>query len=107
MNLAVHGLSGDIRQGVTYYEDIHKSVGKFDFVMANPSFNVDRVDKERLKDDPRFPFGLPRTDNGNYLWIQIFDSALNMWGRAGFVMANSASDARGSEMEIRKKLIES
>ena len=106
MNLAVHGLAGDIRQGNTYYEDLHNSVGKFDFVMANPPFNVDRVDKDRLKDDPRFPYGLPRTDNANYLWIQHFYSALNKNGRAGFVMANSASDARGSEMEIRKKLIE-
>ena len=74
MNLAVHGLSGDIRQAVTYYEDIHKSVGKFDFVMANPPFNVDKVDKERIKDDPRYPFGLPKADNANYLWIQIFYS---------------------------------
>jgi len=109
MNLAVHGLAGDIRQGNTYYEDLHTSTaggGKFDFVMANPPFNVDRVDKERLRDDPRFPFGMPRTDNANYLWIQIFYSALNGTGRAGFVMANSASDARGSELEIRKKLIE-
>ena len=106
MNLAVHGLSGDIRQGVTYYEDIHKSVGRFDFVMANPPFNVDRVDKEKLKDDPRYPFGLPRTDNANYLWIQVFYSALNEAGRAGFVMANSAGDARGSELEIRKKMLE-
>jgi len=107
MNLAVHGLAGDIRQGNTYYEDLHRSPGKFDFVMANPPFNVDRVDKDRLKDDPRFPFGLPRPDNGNYLWIQIFYSALNAVGRAGFVMANSASDARGSELDIRKQLIES
>jgi len=106
MNLAVHGLSGDIREGNTYYEDIHESVGKFDFVMANPPFNVDKVDKERLANDPRFPFGLPKPDNANYLWIQIFYSALNPKGRSGFVMANSASDARGSEMEIRKKLIE-
>ena len=109
MNLAVHGLGGDIRQGNTYYEDLHNSAakgGKFDFVMANPPFNVNRVEKERLKDDPRFPFGLPRPDNANYLWIQIFHSALNGNGRAGFVMANSASDARGSEMEIRKNLIE-
>jgi type I restriction enzyme M protein len=106
MNLAVHGLAGDIRQGVTYYEDIHKSVGKFDFVMANPPFNVDKVDKERLKDDPRYPFGLPRTDNGNYLWIQVFFSAMNETGRAGFVMANSACDASGSEQEIRRKLVE-
>ena len=106
MNLAVHGLAGDIRQGNTYYEDLHSSIGKFDFVMANPPFNVDRVDKDRLKDDPRFPFGLPRADNANYLWIQIFYSALNDTGRAGFVMANSAADARGSELEIRKKLIE-
>ncbi|WP_294053058.1 N-6 DNA methylase, partial [Thiolapillus sp.] len=106
MNLAVHGLAGDIRQGNTYYENLHNSPGKFDFVMANPPFNVDRVDKERLKDDPRFPFGMPRVDNANYLWIQNFYSALNDKGRAGFVMANSASDARGSELEIRRQLIE-
>jgi len=106
MNLAVHGLSGDIRQGNTYYEDLHSSTGKFDFTMANPPFNVDRVDKERLKDDPRFPFGMPRVDNANYLWIQIFYSTLNEKGRAGFVMANSASDARASELDIRQKLIE-
>jgi type I restriction enzyme M protein len=105
MNLAVHGLSGDIRQAVTYYEDIHKSVGKFDFVMANPPFNVDKVDKERIKDDPRYPFGLPKADNANYLWIQIFYSTLNQKGPAGFVMANSAGDARGSELEIRQKLL--
>ena len=107
MNLAVHGLSGDIRQGNTYYEDLHTSRGKFDFVMANPPFNVDRVDKDRIKDDPRFPFGMPRVDNANYLWIQVFASALCETGRAGFVMANSASDARGSELEIRKQLIQS
>jgi len=106
MNLAVHGLAGDIRQGNAYYEDLHRSTGKFDFVMANPPFNVDRVDKDRLKDDPRFPFGLPRADNANYLWIQLFYSALNDTGRAGFVMANSASDARGSELDIRKQIIE-
>ncbi len=106
MNLAVHGLAGDIRQSNSYYEDIHDCVGRFDFVMANPPFNVDKVDRERIKDDPRFPFGLPKTDNANYLWIQIFYSALNEAGRAGFVMANSASDARGSELEIRRQLIE-
>jgi type I restriction enzyme M protein len=104
MNLAVHGLAGDIREGNAYYDDLHRSAG--DFVMANPPFNVDRVDKDRLKDDPRFPFGLPRVDNANYLWIQLFYSALNETGRAGFVMANSASDARGSELEIRKQIIE-
>ena len=106
MNLAVHGLSGQIRQGNTYYEDAHDSVGKFDYVMSNPPFNVDKVDKDRLKKDPRFPLGLPTIDNANTLWIQIFYSALNERGRAGFVMANSASDARGSELEIRRKLIE-
>jgi type I restriction enzyme M protein len=106
MNLAVHGLGGDIRQGNTYYEDLHNSRGKFDFVMANPPFNVDRVDKDRLKDDKRFPFELPTADNANYIWIQVFYSALNSSGRAGFVMANSASDSRGSELAIRQKLIE-
>ena len=110
MNLAVHGVSGDVRESNTYYEDPHKVVvgntGKFDFVMANPPFNVSGVDKERVKDDPRFPFGIPSTDNANYLWIQLFYTALNASGRAGFVMANSAGDARGTELEIRKKLIQ-
>lgn len=106
MNLAVHGLSGSIVPSNTYYEDPFDSVGKFDFVMANPPFNVNAVDKERIKDDPRYPFGIPNVDNANYLWIQIFSSALNETGRAGFVMANSASDARHSELAIRRKLIE-
>jgi len=106
MNLAVHGLSGDIRESNTYYEDPHKSRGRFDFVMANPPFNVSGVDKERLRSDKRFPLGFPSTDNANYLWIQTFYSALNDTGRAGFVMANSASDARGAEQEIRRKLVE-
>ncbi len=75
--------------------------------MANPPFNVSGVDKEKLKDDPRFRLGLPSTDIANYLWIQIFYHALSAKGRAGFVMANSAADARGSELEIRKKLIQS
>ncbi len=112
MNLAVHGISGDIREANTYYEDPHQAagvngVGRFDFVMANPPFNVSGVDKDRLKDDQRFTFGLPSTDNANYLWIQLFHASLNAKGRAGFVMANSAGDARGSELEIRRKLIES
>ena len=106
MNLAVHSLGGDIREGNTYYEDLHDSVGKFNYVMANPPFNVNKIDKTKLEDDPRFPFGLPKPDNGNYLWIQTFYSALNNTGRAGFVMANSASDAGHSELEIRRKLIE-
>jgi type I restriction enzyme M protein len=113
LNLAVHGLEGDIRHGGnvnSYYDDPHAATGQFDFVMANPPFNVNAVDKERLKDmvgdGRRFPFGLPRTDNANYLWIQLFHSALNAKGRAGFVMANSASDARSSEQELRQKLIE-
>lgn len=124
MNLAVHGLEGDIRHGGqvnSYYDDPHQATGKFDFVLANPPFNVNAVDKERLKDSVgfdangkprRYPFGLPRTDNANYLWIQLFYSALKQGtggtsgGRAGFVMANSASDARSSEQEIRQQLIE-
>ncbi|MCA1625864.1 MAG: type I restriction-modification system subunit M [Acidobacteria bacterium] len=106
LNLAMHGLSGDIREANTYYEDPHESSGRFDFVMANPPFNQSGVDKERTEDDPRFPFGIPSSDNANYLWIQLFYSTLNERGRAGFVMANSAGDARGSELEIRKKLIQ-
>ena len=112
LNLAVHGLEGDIRHGGnvnSYYDDPHSATGAFDFVLANPPFNVNAVDKERLKDmvgpGRRFAFGLPRTDNANYLWIQLFYSSLNAKGRAGFVMANSASDARSSEQELRQKLI--
>lgn len=106
MNLAVHSLHGDIKQGNSYYEDNHNSPGRFDFVMANPPFNVNNIDKEKIKDDKKhYPLGIPRADNGNYLWIQLFHSALNEKGRAGFVMANSASDARQSEMNIRWDLI--
>jgi type I restriction enzyme M protein len=106
MNLAVHGLGGEIVPSNTYYEDPHTSVGRFDFVIANPPFNINAIDKDRIKDDKRYPYGIPSVDNGNYLWIQIFSSALNGTGRAGFVMANSASDARHSELAIRRKLIE-
>src|ERR1022692_2674161 len=105
MNLAVHGLEGQISQSNSYYEDPFRSVRQFDYVMANPPFNVNKIDKAKLEGDTRFPFGLPRSDNGNYIWIQAFYSALNARGRAGFVMANSAADAGGSELEIRKKLI--
>jgi type I restriction enzyme M protein len=111
MNLAVHGLSGEIREANSYYDDPHKLIGRFDFVMANPPFNQSEVDRARLvtetgKIDARFSLGLPTVNNANYIWINLFYAALNEKGRAGFVMANSASDAGGSERELRKKLIE-
>ncbi len=107
MNLALHGLSGDIRLGNSYYDDLHGAAGHFDFVMANPPFNVNGIDKDKLAGDKRFPFGVPKADNGNYLWIQQFYAALNEQGRGGFVMANSAGDAGHSEKEIRRQIIES
>jgi len=106
MNLVVRGLEGDIIQGNTFYEDTHNSLHRFDFVMSNPPFNVSGVNKNKIKNDKRFSYGIPRADNANYLWIQIFLNALNKNGRAGFVMANSAADAGHSELEIRKKIIE-
>lgn len=112
MNLAVHGLEGNIQKAITYYEDPHAMVGGSDFVMANPPFNVDEVDSEKIKNDPRLPFGLPGVNkkkavsNGNYLWISYFYSYLNEHGRAGFVMSSQASSAGGGEAKVRKMLVE-
>jgi len=111
MNLAVHGLEGNIQEGNTFYEDKHDLVGKTDFVMANPPFNVDGVDKgkDTVKKDPRLMIdgkvNLPKNDNANYLWIQYFYNYLKPTGRTGFVMASSASDAGHSEKDIREKLV--
>ena len=117
MNLTVHGLEGNIQEGNTFYEDKHNLVGGADFVMANPPFNVDGVDKAKdaVKRDPRLildgKVNLPKNDNANYLWIQYFynylkpPSTSSRGGRAGFVMASSASDAGHSEKEIREKLV--
>ncbi|MGH7341935.1 MAG: N-6 DNA methylase, partial [Candidatus Rokuibacteriota bacterium] len=112
MNLAVHGLEGKIAEAITYYQDEHNVAGKCDFVMANPPFNVDLVDAERIKGDPRLPFGLPgvnkakKVGNGNYLWISYFWSYLNEKGRAGFVMSSQASSAGHGEKEVRRKIVE-
>jgi len=111
MNMAVHGLEGNIQEGNTFYEDKHDLVGSADFVMANPPFNVDGVDKAKdaVKKDPRLildgKVNLPKNDNANYLWIQYFYNYLKPTGRAGFVMASSASDAGHSEKDIREKLV--
>ena len=113
MNLAVHGLEGSIAKGNSFYEDQHGLLGRADFVMANPPFNVDEVDAEKIKNDVRLPFGLPgvnknkKVSNGNYLWISYFHSYLNETGRAGFVMSSQASSAGNTEKEVRRKLVES
>ncbi|MDR4494057.1 MAG: N-6 DNA methylase [Nitrospirales bacterium] len=113
MNLAVHGLEGDIQKAITYYhEKSHELVGKVDYVMANPPFNVDEIDADKVKSDPRLPFGLPgvnkggKVSNGNYIWISYFYSYLNDKGRAGFVMSSQASSAGGGEAKVRQKLVE-
>ena len=121
MNLAVNGLRGEIKQANTYYDDPHKSFGAFDYVLANPPFNVDEVSLSAVEKDRRFnTFGLPRNKtklksadagketvpNANYLWINLFATSLKPQGRAALVMANSASDARHSEAEIRRRLVE-
>lgn len=127
MNLAVNGLRGQIMQGISYYDDHFKSLGQFDYVLANPPFNVDEVSLSGVEKDPRFnTYGIPRNKskakkseqgketvpNANYLWINLFATSLkepskvSPGGRAGLVMANSASDARHSEADIRQTLIE-
>jgi type I restriction enzyme M protein len=115
MNLAVHGLEGIIEggeQAITYYNDPHNNLfGNTDFVMANPPFNVDEVDAEKVKNDYRLPFGLPginknkKVPNANYLWIQYFYSYLNSTGRAGFVMSSQASSAGREEAKVREQLV--
>jgi type I restriction enzyme M protein len=111
MNLAVHGLEGDIQKAITYYEDPLALAGKVDYVMANPPFNVDEVDS-KVDGDERLPFGLPgvnksnKVSNGNYLWISYFYSYLNDRGKAGFVMSSQASSAGRDEGKVRQKLIE-
>lgn len=112
MNLAVHGLEGDIQKAITYYEDPHELLAKAQYVMANPPFNVDEIDAEKVKSDPRLPFGLPginkqkRVSNGNYVWISYFYGYLCETGRAGFVMSSQASSAGRDEAKVRQKLVE-
>jgi len=123
MNLLLNNVRGDIREANSFYADPHNAYGRFDYVMANPPFNVDEVVYDKVKDDPRFnEYGVPKNKskksakkdndkketvpNANYLWISYFATALNPTGRAGLVMANSASDAGNSEYDIRKKMIE-
>jgi len=111
MNLAVHGLVGDIKKAITYYEDPHSLYKKADFVMANPPFNVDEIDADKIKNDPRLPFGLPgvnkkgKVSNGNYVWISYFYSYLTEKGRSGFVMSSQASSAGKGESKVRQKII--
>ncbi len=112
MNLAVHGLEGNIQKAITYYEDPHELLRTSDFVMANPPFNVDEIDADKVKGDPRLPFGLPginkkgKVSNGNYVWISYCYSYLNERGRAGFVMSSQASSAGRDEAKVRQKLVE-
>ena len=114
MNMAVHGLTGVIKSGDeanTFYHDAHNLNGYCDYVMANPPFNVDKVKAESCENAGRLPFGLPSVNknkevgNGNYLWISYFYSYLNEHGRAGFVMASSATDSQGKDKDIREALI--
>ena len=116
INLAVHGLEGAIRAGneaITYYKDPHELAGQCDFLMANPPFNVDEVDAEKVRGDPRLPFGLPgvnkekKVSNANYLWLSYFYSYLNENGRAGVIMSSQASSAGRDEAKVRRKLVES
>ena len=114
MNLAVHGLTGVVKSGDeanTFYHDAHNLEGCCDYVMANPPFNVDKVKAESAQSAGRLPFGLPSVNknkevgNANYLWISYFYAYLNERGRAGFVMASSATDSQGKDKDIREQLV--
>ncbi len=114
MNMAVHGLNAKIVSGDeanSFYHDAHNLAGSCDYVMANPPFNVDKVKSETAQNAGRLPFGLPSVNknkeigNANYLWISYFHAYLNETGRAGFVMASSATDSQGKDKDIREKLV--
>ena len=115
MNMAIHGLTGVIKSGDeanSFYHDAHNLEGCCNYVMANPPFNVDKVKSESAQSAGRLPFGLPGVNsktkeigNGNYLWISYFYSYLNETGRAGFVMASSATDSQGRDKDIRESLV--
>lgn len=121
MNLLLNNVRGEIKEANSFYSDPHNAYGAFDYVMANPPFNVDEVVLDRVKDDKRFnEYGIPAkksksakkggdkketVPNANYLWISYFATALNQNGKAALVMANSASDAGGAELEIRQNMI--
>lgn len=114
MNMAVHGLTGVIKSGDeanTFYHDAHNLAGCCDYVMANPPFNVDKVKAEAAQNAGRLPFGLPAINdagefgNANYLWISYFYAYLNEHGRAGFVMASSATDSQRKDKDIRERLV--
>jgi len=114
MNMAVHGLTGVIKSGDeanTFYHDAHNLDGCCDYIMANPPFNVDKVKAESCESAGRLPFGMPSVNknkevgNANYLWISYFYSYLNEHGRAGFVMASSATDSQGKDKDIREQLV--
>lgn len=114
MNMAVHGLTGVIKSGDeanSFYHDAHNLEGRCNYVMANPPFNVDKVKAESATNAGRLPFGVPKENknkeigNANYLWISYFYAYLNETGRAGFVMASSATDSQGSDKDIREKLV--
>lgn len=114
MNMAVHGLTGVIKSGDeanSFYHDAHNLEGRCNYVMANPPFNVDKVKAESAANAGRLPFGMVKENknkeigNANYLWISYFYAYLNETGRAGFVMASSATDSQGSDKDIREKLV--
>ena len=115
MNMAVHGLTGVVKSGDeanSFYHDAHNLAGCCDYVMANPPFNVDKVKAESAQSAGRLPFGLPAINkakefgNANYLWISYFYDYLNENGRAGFVMASTATDSQGKDKDIREKLVQ-
>lgn len=114
MNMAVHGLTGVIKSGDeanSFYHDAHNLEGCCNYVMANPPFNVDKVKAESAANAGRLPFGMPKENknkeigNANYLWISYFYAYLNETGRAGFVMASSATDSQGGDKDIRERLV--
>ncbi|PJM79847.1 type I restriction-modification system subunit M [Bifidobacterium scaligerum] len=107
MNLAIRGIDADLgpKNDDTFFNDLHRTE-RFDYILANPPFNLSDWGGDKLKDDPRWEYGVPPEGNANFAWMQHMIHHLSQSGRIGLVLANgSLSSQTNNEGEIRKNIV--